>query len=565
MKPGETLEQLRSSDLLLRVIAENVCDLIAVVDSEGKRIWNNAAYAERLGYSPEEMRGTYSMVEIHPDDVSLVKQVFAESMSAGRGRRIEYRMRHRAGSWVTLESEGRIAQNWNGHEKILVIVARDITERKNRERAEHERTQRMLDQAEALTDFSQSRELQEGDLPRCFLKASQIAARILPCQRITIWLVNAERTELICRSLFENGATCACGDTLRAAKHPAFFSALKNQRLLVLPPAADSGHPNELATYFSSHEIHSAMILPLLRGSDLLGFLGFEQTSPASVAWSIEDKNFAVTLAENILLALEVRERLNAHQALQESQQKLAAELTEAAGYVRSILPRRMKENGIETDWRYIPSAALGGDSFGYHWLDENHFALYLLDVVGHGVRAALVSVSVMNILRSQALPETDFTNPGAVLAALNNTFQMPEQDQMYFTIWYGVYHRDERRISYASGGHPPAILFTGASRETARAVELSGQGLIIGAVPDAAYETRSCALDPFAEFFVFSDGIYEIRQRNRTMGRLSDFVGELANSVRANARVDAIVREAQLRQQSLIFADDCSLLKIAF
>src|SRR6185295_11826605 len=106
-----------------------------------------------------------------------------------------------------------------------------------------------------------------------------------------------------------------------------------------------------------------------------------------------------------------------AYAALQLSQQRLADELAEAAAYVRSLLPAPLA-GPIETEWCFHPGEQLGGDSFGYHWIDDNHFAIYLLDVCGHGVGAALLSVSVLNTLRAQTLPGVDFRQPASVLAA---------------------------------------------------------------------------------------------------------------------------------------------------
>ncbi|WP_415715261.1 PP2C family protein-serine/threonine phosphatase [Maridesulfovibrio sp.] len=114
-------------------------------------------------------------------------------------------------------------------------------------------------------------------------------------------------------------------------------------------------------------------------------------------------------------------------------------ELAVAADYVTSLLPDPLKEGDIQADWRFIPSTSLGGDSFGYHWLDDDHFAMYLLDVCDHGVGSALLSVSAMNVLRSQTLPDTDFLKPDMVLEALNDSFQMDQQNNLYFTMWYGV------------------------------------------------------------------------------------------------------------------------------
>jgi sigma-B regulation protein RsbU (phosphoserine phosphatase) len=134
--------------------------------------------------------------------------------------------------------------------------------------------------------------------------------------------------------------------------------------------------------------------------------------------------------------------------ALRESQARLATELAEASAYVQSLLPKPISGD-IATDWQSIPSAELGGDLFGYRDLDADRFALYLFDVSGHGVGAALLSVSVANALRSESI-DVDFADPAAVLGALNNAFPMEKNNEMYFTAWYGVYARSTRELVYA-------------------------------------------------------------------------------------------------------------------
>jgi sigma-B regulation protein RsbU (phosphoserine phosphatase) len=71
----------------------------------------------------------------------------------------------------------------------------------------------------------------------------------------------------------------------------------------------------------------------------------------------------------------------------------LIQELAEAADYVRTILPHPIASGNISTDWRFIPCSSVGGDAFGYHWLEDDHFVIYLIGVSGHGVGAALLSV----------------------------------------------------------------------------------------------------------------------------------------------------------------------------
>lgn len=112
------------------------------------------------------------------------------------------------------------------------------------------------------------------------------------------------------------------------------------------------------------------------------------------------------------------------NQNLQTQKQILEAELAEAANYVRSLLPEPLA-GVVTTEALFVRSAQLGGDCFDYYWLDQEHLAVYLLDVSGHGVGSALLSVSVLNVLRSQSLPHTNFYQPSQVLKALNDSFQI--------------------------------------------------------------------------------------------------------------------------------------------
>jgi sigma-B regulation protein RsbU (phosphoserine phosphatase) len=260
-------------------------------------------------------------------------------------------------------------------------------------------------------------------------------------------------------------------------------------------------------------------------------------------------------------------QELRAHQALRESQQHLAAELAEAAGYVQSLLPAPLSGE-VTTEWQFVPSSQLGGDSFGYHWIDAEHFAIYLLDVCGHGVGPALLSVTAMNCLRAQMLPGTDFREPGEVLRALNRVFQMRAQNNTYFTIWYGVYRRGDKgatkgRLTYASGGHPPAILLAGPE---ASPLPLRTRGPIIGALPDVVYKSEQCELEEPSRLFVFSDGAYEVTRRDGTMLTLDEFTAILSRPPEPGvATVEQVWRTIQELCGSEALEDDFSLVQVTF
>jgi sigma-B regulation protein RsbU (phosphoserine phosphatase) len=247
-------------------------------------------------------------------------------------------------------------------------------------------------------------------------------------------------------------------------------------------------------------------------------------------------------------------------QALQDSQELLAAELAEAAAYVRSLLPAAQSPPA-STDWSFVPSTNLGGDFLGYHWLDEDRFAIYLLDVSGHGVRAALLSVAVVNSLRSETLPGVDFGNPASVLGGLNDHFPMERHNNMYFTVWYGVYSKSRRRLRYASGGHPPAILVTAEGPR-----ELRTPGFVIGGMPDMTFPADECDVPPGSALYVFSDGAYEVRRPDQTEMTLEDLIAVFTQKRLGGhpACVDVFGAVLEARGSSAL-EDDVSILRVLF
>jgi len=125
--------QLAERDKLFQLISENAADMIAVVDTNGHRLYNSPAYQRVLGYSPQELAATSPIEQIHPDDRSRVLEAAEKARLTGRGERLEYRIHHKDGSWRILESTANAIRGAGGTSERLVIVNRDITERKRAE------------------------------------------------------------------------------------------------------------------------------------------------------------------------------------------------------------------------------------------------------------------------------------------------------------------------------------------------------------------------------------------------------------------------------------------------
>jgi len=254
-------------------------------------------------------------------------------------------------------------------------------------------------------------------------------------------------------------------------------------------------------------------------------------------------------------------ERNEAYQKLAESQQVLQEELDEAAEYVKSLLPEPLDGEKIQTAWKFIPSAQLGGDAFGYHWLDQDNFAIYLFDVCGHGIKAALLSISILNVLRSKSLRNTDYHQPKGVLAALNSAFPMEQNHQMFFTMWYGVFNRQNQTLTYSSGGHPPALLID-TSKELK---ELHTDGLLVGGFEEASFEQKTAFIETPAKLLIYSDGVFEIEKEDHshmTFPEFKQFVQEQAKN--SCDLIEKILQHSKQSGRSGPFSDDYSLLQIS-
>lgn len=267
-------------------------------------------------------------------------------------------------------------------------------------------------------------------------------------------------------------------------------------------------------------------------------------------------------------LQARLRAGLRLHQLsrdLQTQKQLLETELAEAAEYVRSLLPLPTTEP-LNINSRFIPSRQLGGDCFDYYWLDSDYLAIYLLDTAGHGLKATLPSISVLNLLRSRALKSLNYYQPSHVLRALNDTFQISYQNDKYFTIWYGVYNKIKRQLIYSSAGHPPAVLVSGTSPNHTKVQLLRTSGMPVGMFPEAIYVDGFCQIETPSNLYVFSDGAYEITKSDGKLWGLDAFIQLLVSlQSSVDCQLEQILNYLAALHSSEAFNDDLSILQIKF
>jgi sigma-B regulation protein RsbU (phosphoserine phosphatase) len=157
--------------------------------------------------------------------------------------------------------------------------------------------------------------------------------------------------------------------------------------------------------------LRAAFGFPILAGNERLGVISFfsrEEQPP--------DADLLKMMAAIGSQIGQFIKRKQAEEEVQRQNQVLQAQLNQAAKYVRSLLPRPLT-GSLTIDNQFVPSRQLGGDAFDYYWLDADHLVIYLLDVAGHGVRSALLSVSVLNVLRFAIASQHEFLSTQCCIA----------------------------------------------------------------------------------------------------------------------------------------------------
>lgn len=314
---------------------------------------------------------------------------------------------------------------------------------------------------------------------------------------------------------------------------------------------------------------------PTTRETPMIVLSGREEPLIKAEAFSLGANDYLVKWPDKVELIARLRyhskgyinllQRNEAYSALSDSQRQMQQEIDAGAKYVMSLLPEKMNDR-VKIDWRYEPCAALAGDSLGYHWINDDKLVIYVLDVTGHGIASALLSVSVMNVIRSQSLPGVDFSVPGQVLAGLNEAFDMEKHGDKCFTIWYGVYDAKQKQMSWAGGGHPPSLLFDPTSDDPLKARLLESECPIIGMMPWTDWPTGQCDIAPGSRMFLYTDGAHEIHLADGREWAHSEFVEFMSQPVDPDRSImDRLFEHVKALKGDNTLDDDFSIIEMQF
>jgi len=211
---------------------------------------------------------------------------------------------------------------------------------------------------------------------------------------------------------------------------------------------------------------------------------------------------------------------IRANQDLLKKQEGLDNDLKAAAEIQKSLLPDALPGiKSLDVSWKFMPCQRIGGDLFNLLRLDEDHWAVYMLDVSGHGVPSAMVSVSVSQMLRPQTgyvikksiIPPPYYTivSPSEVLNELDREYPI-DRFEKFFTISYHVLNIKNGILKYSNAAHPPPVLL----HQDGTLELLKEGGTIIGMggiLPFEEGERQLCLGD---KLFIYTDGIVEYQDR---------------------------------------------------
>lgn len=541
-------QAVRDSEARYRSVVDHLKEVIFQINQEGNVAFLNPVWSELTGFSRQEAINHRLAEFVHPGDRLQFNQFIEQLLDKQRAEcRFDVRFLRKGGSFGWMEVYACAIPGPDGMIVGISGSLADITERKyqdqrlNVERA----TTRVLAEVATLSEA----------IPNLLQAISQS----LGWEYGELWLINETNHSLKCVESWLESANMMNAPPIES--RPAHFALASssihriwdhNGPLWLTDNAIQDAHTNS----FSQTGMQTAFSFPILEGYNRLGVMVFSKRERQAMDASLLKimGSIGAQLGEFMM-------RKKAEEEVQHQHAKLQSELDQAASYVQSLIPPPLS-GPISIQHQFIPSNQLGGDVFDYYWLDEDHIAIYLLDVAGHGVRSTLLSVSVLNVVRSQSLLDTDFYQPSSVLDGLNEIFQMSEQGDDYFTIWYGVYNCKTQKLKYASGGHPAVLL--ASAQNPIQPLEV--RSIPIGMMTGFPYEQFECEIQSGSSLYLFSDGVYEIVQPNGEVWTFDGFMSVVSEYQRRQFdSLDPLFQQIQHIAGNKNFDDDYSLMKISF
>lgn len=431
----------------------------------------------------------------------------------------------------------------------VLLALREITRERQQRETVKQAASRLESKVGALTVLLTAKAFADGDLAAALPLLVEDAAALLDDTEVSAWLP---------KPVISRAPDGPLKFTCWAIAGTPQASTGTGAEFKEVPPRGEVP-PAKLAALRGEGLLRENAVSAWLEPLDQHGLLVFQRTDTARV-WTEPDARLmglAAALGRQLFANVQRGEVL---ETLRTREANLSAELADAAQYVERRLPAVLTKGHAQVDWVYKPCGRLGGDTFQYEWLDGERFAISIVDVMGHGSKAALHALSLSQTLKL-LLARGAGDDPAAWLTALNREFPMKENQDLLWTMWCGLYDSTSHTLRHASGGHPPALLCQEGKVES-----LATGGPVLGAMEEAEYRSASTILRGTAKLFLFTDGAYEFPLANGETGTLEDFTSAVQDAARMEGgECDYLKTRAAALCAEAGFPDDFTVVRATF
>jgi len=492
---------------------------IIITDDKGVIEWVNPAFQVMSGYSLEECVGQQFWFQNPARDHIKFKRELRQTLERGETWQKEISNRRKDGTFYhEQESISPVFSN-QGELQHFIAIKEDISERKKFEAAILEREARIRAILNSATDS---------------IIIIDVQGEIQSFNDAALAMFGYDQAELT-------------GQNVR----------------ILMPEPHRSAHDGYLHKYLQSKRKHVIGITRELQAVRKDGSLFPIELSLSEA--KIGESFLFSGFIRDITKRVESQEELaQAHADLLVKQKLINADLSAAAGIQVSLLPQAQPETAcLEAAWKFQPSTFVGGDIFNFFQLDADNFIAYIVDVSGHGVPSALISVSIYQTLsqHSSSLFDKDgrtVLSPSRVLNVLEQEFPI-ERFNNFFTIFFMTINPRTGMLTYSAGGHPPALLL----RKGAEPKLLDAGGMIIGAGAPIPFAEACMFLQKGDKIIMYTDGTYEYENENQQMYGLDRLYATIAAQREKTiaAAIDGIFEDIMNCGGHLMPQDDISLL----
>jgi serine phosphatase RsbU (regulator of sigma subunit) len=290
------------------------------------------------------------------------------------------------------------------------------------------------------------------------------------------------------------------------------------------------------------------------------GFLGFIATE-------------TLFKVQNALLLTNIRELEERDRVIRHKNEQMETDLRMATELQQALMPNtypsfsagpNQEAARLRFYHRYLPASMMGGDFFYIARLSDDAAGICVCDVMGHGVRAALITAMLRALIETHAAEASD---PGRFLTELNTEFTriLKQTGTLVFaTVLYCVINIGARDARFARAGHPAPLRASRRNGEVLTVASGNGSsGPAMGLIPNAQYKTTEAKLALGDLLLFFTDGVIEVEDRGG-----HDFgVEGLRQSVRSNldqpseSLLEAIIGDVYSFAGSQVLTDDACLV----